>query len=60
MDSKKVNIFTLVLVIVMCAFSVYISTRNSAVRDGVDGKDGNDLTLSSIYQEYKEENPKRS
>jgi len=60
MDSKKVNIFTLVLVIVMCAFSVYISTRNRAARDGVDGKDGNDLTLSSIYQEYKEENPNYS
>lgn len=57
MDSKKVNIFTLILVIVMCAFSIGISTRNSSAKNGKDGKNGNDMTLMSIYQEYKENNP---
>lgn len=53
MENKKLNIFTLIMVIVMCMFTIFVSTKN--VSSGKSGKNGNDLTLLSIYQEYKDE-----
>ena len=39
MDSKKVNIFAFVMVIVMCAFSIFIGLSNQG-SDGLNGKNG--------------------
>lgn len=39
MDSKKFNIFALIMVVVMCAFSIYIGVSNKA-EDGVNGENG--------------------
>ena len=39
MDSKKFNIFAFVMVIVMCAFSIFIGVANKP-NDGEDGNDG--------------------
>lgn len=54
MENKKLNVFTLILVIFMCVFTIFISTQNVS-GTGKDGQNGNDLTLLSIYQEYKKE-----
>jgi len=39
MESKKVNIFIIFMVIVMCAFSIFIGVSNRG-EDGLDGLDG--------------------
>ena len=39
MDSKKVNAFAFVMVIVMCAFSIFIGISNQG-SDGINGKNG--------------------
>lgn len=58
MEAKKVNIFAFIMVIVMCVFTIFISTRNTgAGKNGIDGKDGNDMNIVSLYNEYKENNP---
>ena len=45
MESKKVNIFALVMIVVMCAFSIFIGMRNGDGRDGYDGKSAYELAL---------------
>ncbi len=55
MENKKLNIITLILVVVMCAFSIGISTRNSSAKNGKDGQDGSDMSIVSVYKEYKTE-----
>ena len=55
METKKLNIFTLIMVIVMCAFSIFISTNSSKGQNGKDGQDGQDMSILTIYQEYKNE-----
>lgn len=39
MDSKKVNIFAFVMIVVMCAFSIFIGISNRG-EDGVNGRNG--------------------
>ena len=39
MDSKKVNIFALLLSLVMCVFSIYLGMSGKA-KNGVDGDNG--------------------
>lgn len=39
MNSKKLNIFALFMMVVMCAFSVYIGLNNNG-KDGTNGTDG--------------------
>ncbi len=41
MDSKKFNIFAFIMVIVMCAFSIYIGVSNKGT-NGTNGSDGSD------------------
>ena len=39
MDSKKVNVFAFVMIIVMCAFSIFIGISNQG-SDGINGRNG--------------------
>ena len=39
MESKKVNIFALLLTLVMCVFSIYLGMRNTS-KNGIDGDNG--------------------
>lgn len=47
MESKKVNVFAMIMIVVMCAFSIFIGLKNN---NGEDGKDG----LSSYELAVKE------
>lgn len=38
MDSKKVNIFSLIMVMVMCVFSIYVGISNNKGENGKNGK----------------------
>lgn len=45
MESKKVNIFAFIMIVVMCAFTIFMSVRNSTGQDGVDGKSSYELAV---------------
>ena len=57
MEAKKVNAFAFIMIIVMCIFSIYISTNNNKGKNGLDGKNGNDMSIVSLYNDYKNNNP---
>ena len=45
MESKKVNIFAFIMIVVMCAFTIFMSVRNGSGQDGVDGKSSYELAV---------------
>ena len=45
MESKKVNVFAFIMIVVMCAFSIFISVRNGSGQDGIDGKSSYELAV---------------
>lgn len=47
MNSKKVNVFTLIMVVVMCAFSIFIGLYNKDGKNGLDGKSAYELAVES-------------
>ena len=58
MENKKFNVFALVMMVVMCLFSVFIGLKNNDGkdglngRDGIDGKDGVGVTVEDLYNSY--------
>jgi len=47
MNSKKVNIFAVIMIVVMCAFSIFIGLYNNDGKDGNDGKSAYQLAIES-------------
>ena len=45
MESKKVNIFAFIMIVVMCAFSIFMGVRNGTGEDGIDGKSSYELAV---------------
>ena len=45
MESKKVNIFAFIMIVVMCAFTIFMSVRNGSGQDGIDGKSSYELAV---------------
>lgn len=58
MENKRFNVFALVMMVVMCLFSVFIGLKNNDGkdglngRDGIDGKDGVGVTVEDLYNSY--------
>ncbi len=57
METKKVNLFTVIALIVMCILTVMVSSLNLNSKAVQNGKDGQDLSINQIYNEYKAANP---
>ena len=45
MESKKFNVFAMLMVVVMCAFSIFIGLRNGKGEDGENGKSAYELAV---------------
>lgn len=47
MESKKVNIFAMLMIVVMCAFSIFTALKNNNGTDGIDGKSSYELAVEN-------------